>query len=61
MDFVEELIMLLDTELSRIELRLVAMPQNNPEWDVLDIVQKEVTKQLTWYKELAEGINEGWI
>jgi hypothetical protein len=61
MDLVKELIMLLEMELSHIELRLVAMTQDNPEWDVLDILKKEVTEQIQGYKDLVWAFNEGKI
>jgi len=61
MDILNELIMLLDTELSAIKLKLVAMDDSNPEYDILTILEANTAQQVEWHKLLLEKINDGVI
>lgn len=57
----DETIMLLDTQLSAVKLRLTGMDENNVEKDVLQLLERRLTQDVMWYKGLKIGISEGYI
>lgn len=56
-----DIIMLLDTELSRLALLLVGMDENHPERDVLVVIISHTKETLQWYKNTREALDEGRI
>lgn len=60
-EILNDLIMLNDTELSRINLLLVGKTEDDSDWDVLQTLKAQQTSHVHWLKGLKHGISEGLI
>ena len=59
-EILNDLIMLNETELSRIELLLVGM-EDSPDRDILEMMKAQQSKHVHWLKGTKHGISEGYI
>lgn len=59
-EILDDLIMLNDTELSRIDLLLVGM-DDSPERDILETLKAKQSQHVHWLKGTKHGIREGFI
>lgn len=60
-NILNDTIMLLDTQLSAVKLRLTGMTPEHHEYDVLTMLKQRLTQDVMWYKGLKIGISEGYI